>query len=375
MKKSSLFIYNDANHTGGHEILTVKIANLLNQSSDYKVHAAFYSPESISRLDADIEVHHLPFHSKSRSVTYTNQNHITYVQKLLQLSKAETMLVSQGYIESGVRGLLAAKLNRTRVGSYIPFGNTNRELNSRFAYPRDMISKLIFPLNDFYITISNYQATMLSRLTGDRPIHIINNPVNGGVFAPISPQSLHTPTPGRPLSIAVIGRINFKQKNQNILPAVAQLFLEKNLPVHFHLIGDGPDKIVLQSMLNDTKTNQLFSLHGWKSPDFITDLLQQIDIVLLPSHYEGLPLTFLESIYAGKPVVISNIDCMHEYHIPAHYLINPKDPNSIFNTLINLPNHDTCSEVKSIQNTIRIKNSHDTFQSDIKRVFAAIAQP
>jgi glycosyltransferase involved in cell wall biosynthesis len=375
MNKPNIFFYNDSSIVGGHEIMTARIINTLARDQGYTIHFAFHAQELHQHLHSDIITYSLPFHSKSRSCRHNGLFDISYIRSLIRKSAARLVIVSQGYIESGVRGIVAARLENCYTGSYIPFGNTNRELRSRYAGLRDLLTRPVYALNQFYITISPYQQRMLARLTGTQPLHIINNPVTDQPLQPIAPVPLQPPTAATPLQVAIIGRINFKQKNQNCLPELATLCRAHNFPVVFHVVGDGPDRAALETQISASATQAMFRLHGWLSAPQLQQLLtQSIQAVLMPSHYEGLPLALLEAICAGKPVIMSDLDLLDDYPLPAACKFDPRNIASIYRALTELPRQDTVRDISALQSHIAATNSYPRFQRDTASCFAELLQ-
>ena len=97
---------------------------------------------------------------------------------------------------------------------------------------------------------------------------------------------------------------NFKpQKNPLMWAKVALEVTSKFDNVEFLYIGDGPLKKMVEDLI---KGNKKIKILGWsnKVPDFLSDM----DIFFLPSRWEGLPLSVLEAMASGLPVVASRVD-------------------------------------------------------------------
>lgn len=69
------------------------------------------------------------------------------------------------------------------------------------------------------------------------------------------------------------------------------------------LVGEGEDHDKLQNLINKLDLKDSVFLLGGRSD--VPDLLNNFDIFLFPSMYEGLPLSLLEAQSAGLPSVIS----------------------------------------------------------------------
>jgi len=100
------------------------------------------------------------------------------------------------------------------------------------------------------------------------------------------------------LYIGTIGRITL-QKNPRLFNQIADYFAN-NPNIKFLWIGDGE----LRHELNSS--NILIS--GWLSREDVAKHLDHVDIYLSTSLWEGLPLSVLQAMCAGKPLILS--DCV-----------------------------------------------------------------
>jgi glycosyltransferase involved in cell wall biosynthesis len=57
----------------------------------------------------------------------------------------------------------------------------------------------------------------------------------------------------------------------------------------------------------------------------IPQLLAESDVAVLSSHYEGLPLTAIEAMAAGKPLLASDVDGVHDVVAGAGLLFQHQD--------------------------------------------------
>lgn len=96
------------------------------------------------------------------------------------------------------------------------------------------------------------------------------------------------------LKICTVGRIGY-QKN----PAMFEKIAKKFLDIQFTWIGDGELRDVLQS--------PNIVITGWCNRKKAIKQLYQNDIFILPSYWEGLPITLLEAMYLKKICIVSNV--------------------------------------------------------------------
>ena len=71
------------------------------------------------------------------------------------------------------------------------------------------------------------------------------------------------------------------------------------------IVGDGPLRKELEDLCDETKVRSNFIFLG--SRKNVPELLQLFDIFVLPSKWEGLPLSLLEAMAANKCILASNV--------------------------------------------------------------------
>ena len=105
--------------------------------------------------------------------------------------------------------------------------------------------------------------------------------------------------------VAYVGRFA-PVKNVTLLPEIFQEIQQKYPhPVTFWAIGDGTQLSDTQQLTSSKGINCRF--FGKVAPDEVPDLLNCVDLLVLPSKYEGLPLVPIEALSCGAHVVASNV--------------------------------------------------------------------
>lgn len=117
-------------------------------------------------------------------------------------------------------------------------------------------------------------------------------------------------TPENCKLVGFIGRFT-EQKRPLLFLKVVKLVLEQRDDVRFYLIGDGPlaSKLVRRTVRLGITDNVTFL-----SPRHdIPVVFDSTDLLVLTSLYEGAPLTILEALASGVPVVASDVGAIREY--------------------------------------------------------------
>lgn len=144
-------------------------------------------------------------------------------------------------------------------------------------------------------------------LYGKRPFDIIKNGRNVDVYkfnavkrAKIRQQ---LEVSDNTLLIGHVGNFN-EQKNQQFLVSVLKEIVKVNTNVKLFLMGDGKTKDTIMNMISDEGLDNFVEFTG--SISNVPDMLQAMDVMLLPSLHEGLPLVVIEWQIAGLPCILSD---------------------------------------------------------------------
>ena len=103
-----------------------------------------------------------------------------------------------------------------------------------------------------------------------------------------------------------VGRLE-EQKGLLYLLLAAQSLLQMNPNFEIHLIGEGSLDSYLKEQVGKLGLQNHIRFLGSKRPEDMVDYYLQSDIFILPSIWEGMPLTLLEAWAAGLPVIITPV--------------------------------------------------------------------
>ncbi|HCZ8411104.1 TPA: glycosyltransferase, partial [Proteus mirabilis] len=106
------------------------------------------------------------------------------------------------------------------------------------------------------------------------------------------------------ISIGMIGRL-WEQKNPLLLLNAAIELLDKYSNLKFYFVGDGEYFNLMDNIIKKNKLTKQIFLLGWRSDTEI--ILNALDIFVLPSKWEGMPLAILEAQSVAVPCIVSNI--------------------------------------------------------------------
>jgi glycosyltransferase involved in cell wall biosynthesis len=102
------------------------------------------------------------------------------------------------------------------------------------------------------------------------------------------------------------------------------------------LVGDGPEREAIEGLVRDQKLEGLVRLLGTRSD--VPRLLVGADVLLLTSVSEGIPLTVIEAMAAGLPVVCTDVGSLSDVvrHGSEGYLAPARDAAGLADHLARL---------------------------------------
>jgi glycosyltransferase involved in cell wall biosynthesis len=160
---------------------------------------------------------------------------------------------------------------------------------------------------------------------------------------------------GRPV-IGIVGRLRSEKGQAVLLKAMIDII--KAVPeVLLLVVGDGPDRDQLGKKAKILGiVDHVFWL-GAKKPPEIFELYSLMDIVAVPSLFEGFGLTATEAMAAGRPVVASNVEGLREIveHGKNGYLVPPGDSKALSKYLVGLLSNPSKAQTMGEAGRERVK--------------------
>jgi glycosyltransferase involved in cell wall biosynthesis len=173
-----------------------------------------------------------------------------------------------------------------------------------------------------YLAVSHALAQRLQQcfMIPRHKVEVIHNAVPVEWFARPAAAALRASlTGGQDLPLVLtVARLDAQKGHCDLLEAATHV-----PDAHFVLAGDGPERGALETQAAALGIRDRVHFLGHRTD--IPDLLAACDLFVLPSRYEGLPLSVLEAMAAGKPVVASAIPGTNEavIHGETGFLVAP----------------------------------------------------
>lgn len=127
--------------------------------------------------------------------------------------------------------------------------------------------------------------------------------IPNGVEIPVVSDNFNN----RNLHLLYLGRIDDKQKGIFRLPYIFEEIFKNNNKVKFTIVGDGPD---MQKLKFDFENKQCFKnvrFTGAINPAEVNLELERHGVLIMPSNFEGHPISLLEAMSFGVVPVVSRL--------------------------------------------------------------------
>jgi glycosyltransferase involved in cell wall biosynthesis len=146
-----------------------------------------------------------------------------------------------------------------------------------------------------YTAVSERVARDVRPFAGNAPVDVLPNGIDVG-FWRVEPK----PPDDDTVRLVSVMRLNPKKRP---LALVAMMERLRKLPMHLRVIGDGPERSLIERAVASSGLANRIEICGRRSREEIRSLLAESDIFVLPTVRESFGLAALEARCAGLPVV------------------------------------------------------------------------
>jgi glycosyltransferase involved in cell wall biosynthesis len=165
-----------------------------------------------------------------------------------------------------------------------------------------LVEKVLVPITSRIICVSESDRQLALKLgVGNRKVL---NTVRYGIYD--TAVTLAQPAIQSPRLI-MVARFNEQKDQATLLKAIAQI---PDFPGHVDFVGSGPALASCKALAETLGVSQSVSFLGDRRD--VPDLLAQSQIFILATHYEGLPISILEAMRGGLPVIASSVNGIPE---------------------------------------------------------------
>lgn len=100
------------------------------------------------------------------------------------------------------------------------------------------------------------------------------------------------------------------EKNLGLLIRAVAVCRDRGLEIRLDIVGDGPQRVELEALVDDLGLSAQIVFPGCM--DSLEDWYPGLDAFVLPSLSEGMPISILEALACGCPVIATDVGAVHE---------------------------------------------------------------
>lgn len=300
MKKIKLLFVLPSLEGGGAERIVCNLISVLNKNI-FDVNLFLFTNKGVywKLLPNDVNVF-----LGSRDKKYSKW---LIIKKLYRVSKDMDIIIGSMELMPTYFSVLVGKLLRKKVIGWVHI-NIDSILNDKnniikFLH-RNILLKLFYNKLDKIITVSNGAKENISKYLYNKNrnrIECIYNPIKINKIKEKSKEKLKEKIE-KPFIIG-IGRLE-KQKNFILLIKAYRILLDRGIKHNLIILGQGSQKEYLSNEVKNLNMEEKVKFLGFKENPY--KYLNQADLFVQSSIYEGLPTVLIEALVLNVPVVATN---------------------------------------------------------------------
>ena len=209
----------------------------------------------------------------------------------------------------------------------------------------------------------------------EEKISVIDNGIDLSPFDSAAPALKSELQAGDRRLIGTVGRLTGQKGMEHFL-AAAQKLLKEFPDLMFAIVGDGPDRQKLEQMARELQIEKSVHFTGARSD--MPGVYASLDVFVLASIAEGMPMALLEAMASGRPVVAAAVGAVPQIVVfgSTGMLVRPKDPIELANAIASLLRHPDLSErvARNGQTAVRKQFSSQVMTQKYCKLYAHLLE-
>lgn len=378
----TILCYDDNPDYGGHQVMACLALDALARRNDLRI-VFFCNPQntrllrrlsSIQSASTRMELRNTPFRTqklqglRNRFAGKTSRK----LRTILEAENPDLLLCIQGEIEDSSLALCAGRSMKAPCISYIPVPHRMSLMGAKAGLLRDRINSYLFRRPDGWITISESMKSLLEDRGTKRPVEVVHNGIDTSRFCFLAKQAARTALglPQDKTLIGTIGRVEFKQKQQDFLARTFSTHWKNRADLHLVYTGDGPDANRLRALVDELGLTPQVSFLPWQDESAL--VYAALDVLIIPSRFEGVPLVMLEALACGTPVIASARDGMKDL-LPPEWTFETENSDALAATFSHVSN-DPEDKITELQKKIRREYTIRAFRENFQKALFSFLQ-
>jgi glycosyltransferase involved in cell wall biosynthesis len=157
----------------------------------------------------------------------------------------------------------------------------------------------------FVVCVSDFTRAQLCRVTDPTAwehFHVVRCGIDIDAFPFRPPARLAN----RPPRVVTVARVSAEKGHLVLLEATKRL-VDQGIDLELRIIGDGPSAPMVQRVAADLGLGERVAFVGELQPSEVSASLREADLFCLPSFAEGIPVSIMEAMAVGVPVITTYV--------------------------------------------------------------------
>jgi len=212
------------------------------------------------------------------------------------------------------------------------------------------LNRLLTPITDAFIAVAKSHGQFLvdyERFPSNKVV-VIQNGIDTNRFQPNATDRAHVRaelkiSPDAPI-IGIVAALR-PEKNHSLFVRAARAVVDANPGAQFIIVGDGPERKAIETLIASLCLERNVSLLGTRADT--PRLLAAMDVFALTSHNEASPVSILEALSCGVPVVSTRVGSVAESVFDEWngFTVEPGDCAAIANSIKHVLRNRETSEM------------------------------
>ena len=272
--------------------------------------------------------------------------YVTVAAKYLGLTKIVTAVHSTDYIDRKYRSYMLDRVVFKNISSTIALSEQHkRYLSNVLKYPENKLLVISNGVNmsKFCISVDKDAFRRGPGIEGNRKV------------------------------VGIIGRLD-PVKRHDIFIDAAYSVCSNNKNVVFLIIGDGPERTNIEKKIESLGMTDNIKLLGHRTD--VPELLNVIDLSVLSSDTEALPMAIIEAMAAGLPIVATNVGSLSDLVEDGMngYLVPPDSSEALARAILKIVDNDSTAlrmgQISAAQ--VRERFTEEIMLDKYEKLFSAI---
>jgi glycosyltransferase involved in cell wall biosynthesis len=290
---------------------------------EFDVVVAAWGPGPLREAVEKAGARYVPLHHVRRRVSLWRD--LRGLIELIGLCRRERpLIVHANSSKAGILGRAAARIAGVPVRIFTVHGWAFAQYHGVASALYLWLDRLVRPFTTHFICVSEStrDAGIAARTCATHNSSVIPNAVD---VAATPRASLA----GDPPRVVSVGRL---KEPKDFVGLVRALSIA-DAPYRAAIVGEGPDRPTVEEAIHRYASSEHIALLGERSD--VAEQLAQSDVFVLASRSEGMPLSVLEAMAAGLPVVASSVGGVPELVVAGEtgLLVPPGDIDALADAL------------------------------------------